>query len=261
MSSQSLITESDIERYRRLRAISLELNHRIIKTIPRKAVLETGNAIGVEHDGQLFFDSEDASSVLMDCCLYDWIEDDRNLVQRFAEAQMGALSADEDFLLQRYLRARYRVVRPQAVAPGAGVSGCDVLSGEQLFIMDVGLSRSRLDDRTYVATRTIPLDGCSMTGGAALPMDAESMETALRLLATERLLVEGVVTDHHKTALLIVRTCLEDGAAQQVRYDVPGAPPTQRSSCQPRRNEPCPCGSGRKYKKCCGRARASGDNS
>ena len=37
----------------------------------------------------------------------------------------------------------------------------------------------------HLATRTIPLRGYWMTGGAALPMVAKSKETALRLLKEE----------------------------------------------------------------------------
>ncbi len=37
--------------------------------------------------------------------------------------------------------------------------------------------------------------------------------------------------------------------------DEPLPPPvdTIRSDSKPKRNEPCPCGSGRKYKQCCGK--------
>ena len=40
--------------------------------------------------------------------------------------------------------------------------------------------------------------------------------------------------------------------------DDPLPPPTEpiRSEVRPDRNDPCPCGSGKKYKRCCGRAGA-----
>jgi len=37
-------TRQDVERYRSLRAVSMELNHRILKTIPRQALDEIGDA-------------------------------------------------------------------------------------------------------------------------------------------------------------------------------------------------------------------------
>lgn len=79
-------TRQDVERYRSLRSLSMELNHRIIKTIPRQAYDEIGDALGIRRNDVLIFDSEDMTSVMMDCCLYDWYENGKNLVQRYAEA-------------------------------------------------------------------------------------------------------------------------------------------------------------------------------
>ncbi len=33
----------------------------------------------------------------------------------------------------------------------------------------------------------------------------------------------------------------------------PPVEPIQRADAKPKRNDPCPCGSGRKYKLCCGK--------
>lgn len=41
------------------------------------------------------------------------------------------------------------------------------------------------------------------------------------------------------------------GAAMEEVYGPPPAPPEHRDSPKAGRNDPCPCGSGRKYKKCC----------
>src|SRR6059036_3473042 len=78
-------TRQDVERYRKLRALSMDLNHRIIKTIPRQAYEDIGDAIGIRRNGVLQFETEDMSSVLMDCCLYDWFEKGKNVVQRYSE--------------------------------------------------------------------------------------------------------------------------------------------------------------------------------
>ena len=60
----------------------------------------------------------------------------------------------------------------------------------------------------------------------------------------------------------LLRFCLKRGAAEHVRYGDPdeeiwkdeerlSQPAAQRVG----RNDPCPCGSGRKYKHCCGKNR------
>ncbi|MGA3315447.1 MAG: SEC-C metal-binding domain-containing protein, partial [Candidatus Korobacteraceae bacterium] len=100
-----------------------------------------------------------------------------------------------------------------------------------------------------------------MTGGVGLPMTTEARETAYRRLAAEGLLVDGIVTDRRRMALVTVRACLETGAAEHVAYEDPRgrARGNDTASHAPRRsipasgrNDPCPCGSGKKYKKCCG---------
>jgi hypothetical protein len=72
---------NDVERYRRLRAVSRQLSDRIARTIPARAFDAIGEALGMLRDGMLVLDSEDMSAVLADCCLYDWFEDGRNLVE------------------------------------------------------------------------------------------------------------------------------------------------------------------------------------
>ena len=84
----------------------MDLNHRITKIIPRRAFEEVGEAIGIRHNDVLVFDSEDMSSVLMDCCLYDWFESGKNVVQRYSAAQPAKPGTDEGYLLPAYLLAK-----------------------------------------------------------------------------------------------------------------------------------------------------------
>jgi hypothetical protein len=92
-------TRQDVERYRSLRTLSLAMNHRIIKTIPRQAYDEIGDALGIRRNGVLVFDSEDMTSVMMDCCLYDWFEDGKNLVQQYAETHPAKPGTDESIVV------------------------------------------------------------------------------------------------------------------------------------------------------------------
>ena len=256
-----LVLPVDVERYKRLRSVSIELTGRMIKTIPRKAFHEIGEALGILHDGVLVFATEDVTSVLMDCCLYDWLEGGKNLVEKYAASHGAAPGSNEDGLLRAYQKARYRIVLPKAYLAGAGAQVGDVLSGEQLFLMDINLSRNSPGLPLALATRTIPLEGFWITGGAPLVMDARTAELALYRLEKAKVLVGNALVAPHKMALIVVRACLESGAAEHVRFEDPGAPDVDSTSGGQRpwresrasgRNESCPCGSKRKYKKCCG---------
>lgn len=221
-------TRQDVERYRSFRALSLELNHRIIKTIPRQAYDEIGDALGIRRNGVLVFDSEDMTSVMMDCCLYDWYGNGKNLIQRYAETHPAAPGTDESYLLQACLQAKYRILVAQSAVPGAGLHCQDVLNGGELFLMDLAMSQSIPSGNAALATRTIPLGEYWMTGGAGLPISAKkSILDALRRIGTEHYKpLEGPGA----VALSIARACLAAGAADYITYES-----TEASSRKPRR--------------------------
>jgi hypothetical protein len=209
-------TPKDVERYRRLRALGMDLNHRIIKTIPRQAYDEVGEAIGIRQNGVLVFDSTDMTSVLMDCCLYDWFENGKNVVQRYAEAHPAQTGADEGYLLQGYLQAKYRVLVVQSAVPGAGLHCRDVLNHEELFLMDLGLSQSAKDANAVLVTRTILLGEYWMTSGAGLPINSKKAALdALNRIESGKL---KSLEAPGSVALWIVRACLAAGAADHVTY-------------------------------------------
>jgi hypothetical protein len=151
---------SDVERYKRLRSLSKDLNHRMVQTIPHKTVPAVGEAIGILHKGVLVFETEDMSGVLVDCCLYDWPREGKSRVQQYAETRTLAPGSEEHELLQAYLRAEYRILVPQARWRGAGVYFADAFSADQFFVMDIGLSQSPLHPEMALASRIIPLAAC-----------------------------------------------------------------------------------------------------
>lgn len=216
-------TRQDVERYQSFRALSMGLNHRIIKTIPPQAYDEIGDALGIRRNGVLVFDSEDMTSVMMDCCLYDWYENGKNLVQRYAEAHPPTPGTNEGYLLQACLQAKFRILVAQSAVPGAGLHCRDVLNGGELFLMDRAFSQSFPCGTVALATRTISLGEFWMTGGAGLPIDCETdVPAALRQIESgRREPLEGPAV----VALSIVRACLAAGAADHIAYAVSQAAP------------------------------------
>lgn len=224
-------TRADVERYRRLRGLGMDLNHRIIKTIPQQTIYDVGDAIGILCNDVLEFESGDMSSVLMDCCLYDWFEDGRNVVQRYSETYSAKPGTDRRYLLDAYLQAKYRVLVVQSAAPGAGIRCQDLLNDEELFVMDLGLSQSAEGANSVIAARTIPLGEYWMTSGAALPINSkEAVQDALMRVENSR---RSLDFGPGSVSLLIVRTCLAAGAAQYVRYESAEVK-ARASRCRPR---------------------------
>lgn len=210
-------TRQDVERYRSLRALSMALNHKIIKTIPRQAYDEIGDALGIRRNGMLVFDSEDMTSVLMDCCLYDWYENGKNLVQRYSETHPATPEMDESYLLQACLQAKYRILVAQSAVPGAGLHCQDVLNGGELFLMDLAMSQNVPNGNAALATRTIPLGEYWMTGGAGLPIS--SKQSILDVLSRKAREYEKPPQGPDGVALPIARACLAAGAANYITYE------------------------------------------
>ena len=221
-------TRQDVERYRSFRALSMELNHRIIKTIPRQAYDEIGDALGIRRNGVLVFDSEDMTSVMMDCCLYDWFENGKNLIQRYAHTHPAPPGTDESYLLQAFLQAKYRILMVQSAVPGAGIHCQDALNGGELFVMDLAMSQRLPSINAALATRTIPLGEYWMTGGAGLPVSSKkSMLDALRQIESQYC---NPLEGPGGVALPIARACLAAGAADHITYES-----MEASSKKPRR--------------------------
>jgi hypothetical protein len=215
-------TPQDVERYRRLRAANMVLSHKIVKTVPRQAYDEIGDALGIRRNGVLEFDSEDVASVLADCCLYDWYEHGKNLVQRYAETHPSIAEADESYLLQACLQAQYRILVAQSIVPGAGLKCQDLLNGGELFLMDVAMSQGAPNGDAALATRTIPLGEYWMTGGAGLPMSSEeSVLDAVRQIRAYSKPAQGA----GGIALTVAAACLAAGAAKHVAYESAAASP------------------------------------
>lgn len=218
-----------------MRAISRALNSKLIKTAPREAYDDIGRALGIMRDGVLFFDSEDETSVMMDCLLYDWRRDGKNLVQLYAEAHPAEPGSDESFLLQAMVRARYGVLLLESVIPNAGVYCRDTLNAEELFVMDLGLSRNASVEGGAIATRTLPLGEYWMTGGAGLPVSSKmDIEGAFLQIVREHPTIQ-----HGQSAvpLAIVRACLAAGVAEHLRYETESSlkKPQRQSNLPPRK--------------------------
>jgi hypothetical protein len=133
MGTDFIPTPQDIERYKRLRVAARTLNNRILKTIPREAYEEVAQILGIWHLGAMVLDTEDETSVLMDCILYDWYRDGKNIAEQYAESHPEPPGSDEELLLRAYKEAGYVILRVDSAIPGAGVHCTDLFQNEELL--------------------------------------------------------------------------------------------------------------------------------
>ncbi|MBN2312628.1 MAG: SEC-C domain-containing protein [Sedimentisphaerales bacterium] len=169
--------------------------------------------------------------------------------------------SDEYTVVRAMSESFYTLVQVRDVFPGVGVRVNDLFADREYLLIDMGLSQTAAKG-LVLATRLIPFDDFVMTSGAALPIDSKEM--FLKII--NKLLPQYGSTDDEYISLdmkqradltaAIIRLCLENDMSSQIEYkddfDEPVVSPTQREN-RIGRNEPCPCGSGKKYKRCCGR--------
>jgi hypothetical protein len=266
----NLTAERDVllRRYRQLRATMRDMHSELLKSLPKGTLTECGQKLGFMVDGTLVFETEDEASVLMDYCLYDGRSGQHNAVTRFLAEQPYPAGTDQAILLDAMSRARYSLFQVESVAEGLGVNCRDVLRGDGGTIVDEGLGNTAAPG-VILASRLVVLPELSMTTGAGLVIDADTLEDIQKVLEDG---AQGIgqadfnnLTRQEAAELssIIIRCALSRGASSRGTRREPGRSTEttrQRRSTakRPSRNEPCPCGSGKKYKRCCGRAEQPG---
>lgn len=250
--------------YRRLRQVRLSLNNALVKSLDKGAIEECGRKLGLLRRGTLVLDSEQELAVLMDYAIFDFRKGGRNAVQRYLAASSSAPESDERILLEAMTEARYGLFQVVEVKRGLGVAVRDILRGDTGFLVDIGFGDTARED-FVLATRVIPQPDFLITGGAALPVIGGAL-AQIRAGLARKYDPEATdfahLTPEQETDLttLVVRTLLASGLSSRIAYQDPtqgtaggqaptGVPKARRVG----RNDPCPCGSGKKFKACCGR--------
>lgn len=249
----------ELARYQQLRVAHRNLHSILLDWLTKNVVEECGIVLGIYMNDNLDFGSVSEISVLMDYCIYDYRWDGQNVVERYVAQASIEADSDERILLDAMLEARYSVFAVDEVVRGFGVQTHDLLRGDSGFIMDIALSETAVDGLVFAGRVITPGDGeFSMTTDAPLLADAAILKRIIREIP-ERLgerTRDIDKTSREKAAELsafIIRVFLEGNASSRVPYEDITEQEIARTEPKVGRNNPCPCGSGKKYKKCCGK--------
>jgi hypothetical protein len=246
----------------------------IAETVPRRAMEDIGVALDLMDGHTLVLDSEVTVDIFTDSCIYDWVEDGANVVQRYAADRLPPADTDEREMLDAMTRARYTILSVGKQVPRKGIHARDLRTGKDVFVIDMNLSLSDRWSGGCLAARLLPLGRFWMTSGTALPVAPALAEAFLPggVLNNSPYEEEArAFLDVPEIILGFVGCAIATGSTGRVAYSE-DLEPTGRSVPQtalaqhrqtaelapprrPSRNAPCPCGSGRQYKRCCGRER------
>ncbi len=253
-----------LERYRLLRAIMRDLHRELVKTLSKDEVCRGGQKLGFMVDGTLAFEDEDEASLLMDYCLYEGRAEPQNAIRRFMAKQPYRSGSDEMMLLEAMSRARYALLQVESVANGVGANCRDLLRNACGSLVDEGLGNTAQKGVVF-ACHLVVLSEMSMTTGAVLPIDTDALENIHDALKCGAQGLDQMDFDdlsyqeQAELSAIIIRCALFSDVPSPLSVVEPRrCLSTQLAEpftpLRPSRNDLCLCGSGRKYKRCCGRA-------
>lgn len=271
------------ERYHAFREGTRPIADRLLTHVTGEQIDEGARRLELKNKkGVMVFDSESGMAVLMDFCLFCVLDQGKTVIDKALE-NPDELDDQERNTLRAMAASRYTVLIVEQIFPGTGVICLDLVNpnAQPFFIADVMLSQTA-DRGAVFATRIVPVDEFYMTGGAALPVyGQEVLLKSKEILHSHRErhpeILEGIVRRESDAALAerMTRMLMRHGMGSSVAYlyetadqkeiseavdylkqsDL-SAPALDRHASARRHktgpNEPCPCGSGKKYKKCCG---------
>jgi hypothetical protein len=264
-------TPEQLREHRRLKRANRSLAARVGKTITPRALEGTLAALDLLDDD---VQRGPAALVLADCCIHEWQEEGRTLLRAFAESPaVERLTGDERRLLDLWQAARLTLLRVDEVWEGVGMRLHDALEGREVALLSPLLARPLLEGFWLIA-RVFPLGGYWMTTPSVTfvpPLadsTADNIRAAIDVVRREKpevlplVLTKFALTAHSLHAELVE----EEGRGEE--EGIPeslieaglwhGRRLAPRPPSPPGRNEPCPCGSGKKYKKCCALAQRPG---
>jgi hypothetical protein len=221
-------------------------------------IQQAARDLGMLQGKTISFETEGEASVLMDYAIHDIRHDGSNLIDRVLRDQPPAEGSIEQRLLRSLQHARFTLFTVTDVEPGLGVHGRATHLDEPCFLADVGFSKTAVPGVIFATRLHTPSEGWYITTGAPLPVNAETGATIAENLRNY-VWQNGVGPEDTQFSALVIRACLAHGASHSVRYGSVGANQLEHGEAFGRelprigRNAPCPCGSGKKYKKCCGR--------
>ncbi|HZL35666.1 MAG TPA: SEC-C metal-binding domain-containing protein [Tepidisphaeraceae bacterium] len=244
--------------YLALRPRLIELNGALVEMLSADDIKAAASRLGILHGKQITLDTEDQSAVLMDYAIHDVFHGEVNAVERMYRQTPPPPDSVQMRLLLAMRRQRYSIVRVQEVVRKLGVMGLEGTSTPPTLIVDQGFSKTAQVGMGLCTRLISPGADWSMTTGASMPLTEPALKRIMEEF-NDYIARHGHEPKGSLRTTMLVNACVAAGASHAVRYadvNASGADgqvaTIRRAAPKPGRNDPCSCGSGRKYKKCCG---------
>jgi hypothetical protein len=250
-----------VDRYKKLRTVNRNIHNALLSYLPKKVLKKCAQKLGISKSGTFIFQEEHETDVLIDYCIYDYHEDSENAVSRYLKENPPTPGSDEHVVLKAMLESYHSLIQVEGIVERVGIRAHDLLSNRRILLVDIGLSQTT-EEGIVIAARIIPFEDFVMTSGAALPVDADTLIQIMDLLTEQfnggpEKFRDFNMEQKANLTTSIINLCLDANASSRIAYkDIQEEPqfiPFPIINSRIGRNDPCPCGTGKKYKRCCGR--------
>ncbi|ADW18861.1 hypothetical protein Despr_2726 [Desulfobulbus propionicus DSM 2032] len=162
--------EDLVAEYKRLWPLMPVLHARAAKLAGKEAIRACGKRLGMfsKQNGKFVigFEHELEMDVFQDYLLYMYRPRGFSLVRQLLNRKLYPQGSDERMLLEGMIQARFSVFWLREIVPAGGVVALDVITGEELFILDQSLPQQGDAVGLLTAFRLFPFGDAWMHTGA-----------------------------------------------------------------------------------------------
>jgi hypothetical protein len=265
-----------LSQYWNRREAGRNLFSKVMSHVPTDDLRQSASALGMFVRGTFVFDSEHEMAVVQDYLFHSLRREGETAVERLQRSPAWVLADAERAVLESSVQVRLGLLLVDGIIREFGVEVTDLVTGWQGVLVDVNFSHTAQPGMLLVS-HIVPLigTGCWMSTGAMLPLSGtdaiqDIYEYLKRLSRKERDFHTMSPERRMQMETFIIRTCLKNPGGHAIAYAGRNDDPAEIIAAHEReslqspslvrrsglrkigRNEPCPCGSGEKYKRCCG---------
>src|SRR6185437_12355888 len=269
----SLFTKTDreMERYIQIRELATPLITKIGMTVPRELILQSARDLGMLGDdgSTLAFQRKTDIDYVMDRAIFDMPSPKERWIEIHCQEKLKDYSREEQAILSSYRSAYFSLYEVLRRDSGRGIWLQDLLQPREIFLMDKGMGGTA-SPGWLLATRVVTYEGLNFSSGASAIFSPEqkdvwltrmqwlfgqsqkgwSWETFMRHAAPVFIKAFQDEDIDYRTTPVTGDLEEESDPVDEDSADLEFAPPRESPS-KLGRNDPCHCGSGKKYKKCC----------
>ncbi len=181
-NSIQLPTKKDIEHYKNLREVGIQLHHKLFKILPREAILECAKKLGVAKFNKLIISSDEELAVLTDYCFFHYRKNKVNVISRYLSMTPPEKNSPEIKILTAMEKAHYSIFMIEETFPNKGIVVSDLSTQQEIFVIDLSLSNYGIKG-LIMAGHLVPIGQFYRTSGIAIPISPELFDDEIEAIA------------------------------------------------------------------------------